>query len=115
MLETDERMDKVLRKASRMKRRRARMALPALSACAVLLGVGLIGAIGAFGGFGSPVSVDDLYGASSLMGSEAGGYVIVALLAAALAVVVTLICVIRSGRFTRIDLPDNFEKEERND
>lgn len=112
MLGTDERMEKVLRRASRIQRRRERVAFPALSACAILLGVGLIGAIGTFGGFGSQVSIDDLYGASSLLGSDMGGYIIVAILAAALAVVITLICVMKSGRFKKTDLAD-FEKEER--
>lgn len=113
MLETVERMDRVFRRASRMRSRHYRTMLPVFTACAVLLGVGLVGAIGAFGGFGSLVSVGGLYGASSLMGSEIGGYVIVALLSAALAVVVTLICVMRSRRFTGADLTDDFEKEER--
>ena len=115
MSDTDERMGKVLKRASRMKRRRNHIETPALGAFALLLGVGLLGSISLFSGSGADMSVLDLYGSSLMLGSDVGTYVIVALIAAALAVVITLICINRSRKNAWYDSADAVKKDERHD
>ena len=115
MSSTDERMDKVFRKASRMERRRRQTAIPAMGALAVFLGIGLLGSINLFSGSGADVSVDGLYGSSLMLGSDVGGYIIVAIIAAALAATITLICARRSRNNAWYDSADAVEKDERHD
>ena len=93
---TEERMDRVFRKATRIQRKRNRIAMPALGVSALVLGLGLVGAIGLFAEPGSSVAVSSLYGSSIMLDGNVGSYILVALLAAALAVVVTLIFVTKS-------------------
>ena len=112
MSSTDERMDKVFRKASRIQHRHGRIAVPALGSCAILLGMGLVGSIGFFASLGSEIEVDGLYGSSLMLGSNVGTYIIVAILAAALAVVITLICIKKSRQRTWNESADAFEKDE---
>ena len=112
MSSTDERMDKVFRKASRIQHRHGQIAVPALGACAILLGMGLMGSIGFFAGLGGDIEVDGLYGSTLMFGSDVGTYVVVAILAAALAVVITLICISKSRQRTWSDSADAFEKDE---
>jgi len=111
MSTTDERMEKVFRKASRMERRRSGVATPVMGVLAVLLGIGLVGSIGHFTGWGTDVSVSGLYGSSIMIGGGVGAYVVVALLAAALAVVVTLICVNRSKAKAWYDLAETSDQD----
>lgn len=115
MSDTDERMEKVLRRASRMKHRRNQVVTPVLGVLAMFLGVGLLGSINLFSGLGADVSVPGLYGSSLMLGSDVGNYVIVAILAAALAVVVTLICVNKSRKKTWYDSADAMKKDENHD
>ena len=115
MSDTDERMEKALRRASRMKRRRNQIVTPVLGVLAVFLGVGLLGSINLFSDKGADVSVAGLYGSSLMLGSDVGNYVIVAILAAALAVVITLICVNKSRKNTWYDPADAMKKDERHD
>ncbi|MBR0406093.1 MAG: hypothetical protein IJI68_12985 [Eggerthellaceae bacterium] len=115
MSSTDERMGKVFRRASRMERRRRRMTTPVMGVLAVFLGVGLMGSIYLFSGLGADITVADLYGSSLMLGSDAGGYVIVAIIAAALAAAITLICSKRSRNNTWYDSADAVEKDERHD
>ena len=112
MATTDERMDKVFRKASGMKRRQSRMAAPVMGVLAVLLGMGLVGSIGYFSDWSAGVMVPGLYGSSLMLGSDVGAYAIVALLAAAFGTVVTLICINRSKKFTWYDPADTFDRNE---
>lgn len=115
MPDTGGRMDIVFRKASRIQRQRNRFATPVLGVCALLLGMGTMGSIGFFAGLGSEVSIDGLYGSSLMLGSDVGAYIIVALLAAALAVVITLICVNKSRKSAWYDSADALEKDEIHD
>ena len=115
MSTTDERMDKVFRKASRMKRRQSRMAAPVMGVLAVLLGVGLVGSVGYFSEWGAGISISGLYGSSLMLGSNVGTYAIVALLAAAFATVVTLICINKSKSFAWHDPADTFDQDELQD
>ena len=96
MYSTDERMDRVFRKATRIQHKRNQIVMPALGASALVLGLGLVGVIGLFAEPGSSVAVSSLYGSSIMLDGNVGSYILVALLAAALAVVVTLIFVTRS-------------------
>ena len=112
MSTTDERMDKVFRKASSMKRRQSRIATPVMGVLALLLGVGLVGSIGYFSDWSASISVPGLYGSSLMLGSDVGAYAIVALLAAAFGTVVTLICINRSKKFVWYDPADTFERDE---
>jgi hypothetical protein len=105
-------MDKVFRKASRIQYRYGQIAVPALGACAILLGVGLMGSIGFFAGLGNSIEVNGLYGSSLMLGSDVGTYIIVAILAAALAVVITLICINKSRQRTWSESAGAFEKDE---
>ena len=115
MPDTDERMEKVFQKASRMERRRRKSVTPVLGALAVLLGVGLLGSIGLFSTAGTGVAVGSLYGSSLMLGGNAGGYVIVAILAAAFAVVVTLLFVNKSKQRAWYDPAEAREKGEGQD
>lgn len=115
MSTTDERMDKVFRKASRMKRRRSQIATPVMGVSAMLLCVGLVGSIGVFTNWGANVAVSELYGSSLMLGSDVGTYVVVAIVAAAFAVTVTLICINKSKNNAWYDSADVNEKDERHD
>lgn len=112
MSSTDERMDRVFRKASRIQHRHGQIAVPALGACAILLGMGLVGSIGFFTGRSGDIEVGGLYGSTLMLGSDVGTYIIVAVLAAALAVVITLICINKSRQRTWSDSADAIEKDE---
>lgn len=69
----------------------------ALKAVAVVLFVCLSGAISAFGGLQN-IAEPENYAGSSLLDSRVGGYVLVAVLAFAVAVVITVICMKRKDR-----------------
>jgi len=115
MSSTDERMGKVFRKASNMNRRRHQVVTPVMGMLAILLGVGLVGSVGVFTEWGEDVSISGLYGSSLMLGSDAGSYIAVALLAAAFAVAITLICINRSKKNKWYDSADVIEKDERHD
>lgn len=115
MHDIDERMQIIKSKAVRRRRRDDKAIIPALSLCAVLLGMGLIGAIGGFAGAMTPASVVGLYGSASLLGGEVGGYVIVALISFALAVVLTLIFVRKALGSAFYKSIDTAQKDERHD
>lgn len=112
MPDTEERMDKVFRKASRIQHKRNRVTLPALGVCALVLGLGLVGAIGLFAEPGSEVAVSSLYGSSLMLDGNVGGYILVALLAAALAVVVTLLFVTKTRQHAWEDPANTFGEDD---
>lgn len=112
MYTTDERMGKVLQRAASMKCRQNRMMTPVMGVIAVLLGVGLVGSIGYFTEWGATASVTGLYGSSLIFDSDVGGYAIVALLAAAFAAIVTLICINSSNKYAWHDPTDSADQDE---
>ena len=95
MLDTDARMAALTSRTARLLQQRRRRANAALSASCAVLCLGLIGVIGLLSGRSSSVTVDGLFGSSSLLGSDVGGYVLVALTSFSLAVIVTLLCLHR--------------------
>ncbi len=95
MRTVEERIAAVQKRSARLRRKRSDRLLGAL-ACLMLLPVaGLVGSL-AIGGM--PASADSdagLFGTASLFGSSAGGYVLVAVLTAAIAVATTMLLMIR--------------------
>ncbi len=96
MLDTDARVAAVNGRVARLRQRRQRRVNVMLSVSCAMLCLGLIGAIGFVSGESAPVTVDGLFGSSSLLGSDVGGYVLVALVSFSLAVAITLLCLRRN-------------------
>ena len=95
MRTVDERVAAVRNRASRLRRKRSDRLLGAFACLMLLPLVGLAGNL-AMGGLPAPAdSGAALFGTSSLFGSSAGGYVLVALVTAVLAVLVTVLCITR--------------------
>ena len=95
MRDVDERVGAAQGRARRIKRQRDRATVGALGACSAIVfacvaGMPLVG-----GQFDAASGGSTLFGASSLFGPSAGGYVLVALVTAVLAVLVTVLCVMR--------------------
>ena len=97
MLDADARMAAVNSRVARLRLQRKRRVNAALSTFCAVLCLGLIGVIELFSGRSSSVAVDGLFGSSSLMGSNVGGYVLVALMSFSLAVIATLLCLRRKS------------------
>lgn len=91
MHDTEARVRMVKKRALQKRRRREKRALWSLSALCLLLSVSLTGVMGAVTGSGRP-AVLALYGAI-LLHEDAGGYVLVGVIAFAAAVVITALCV----------------------
>ena len=95
MRTVDERVAAVRNRASRLRRKRSDRLLGAFACLMLLPLVGLAGNL-AMGSLPAPAdSGAGLFGTSSLFGSSAGGYVLVAVLAAAIAVAVTVFLMMR--------------------
>lgn len=110
MRDVDERVAAVRGRVRRMKRKRDRAAMGALATCAlalvaILVGMPLMGERITIAPAGST-----LFGASSLFGPSIGGYVIVALVAAVAAVLITVFCVTRRKKD---DAPVDDERNSR--
>ena len=95
MRDVDERVSAVQGRVRRIQRQRKRATVGALSTltvlvCAVLVGIPVVTEQTATAPSGST-----LFGAASLFGPSAGGYVLVALVAAVLAVLITVFCMMR--------------------
>ena len=111
MLDTDARVAAVNGRVARLRRQRERRANAALSASCAVLCLGLIGVVGLFSRQSSSVSVDGLFGSSSLLGSDVGGYVLVALVSFSLAVVITVLC-LRHRASTLSDADDATARQD---
>ena len=96
MRDVDERVAAVQGRVRRIRRRRERVAVGAVSACVVLACVGLVGMPIVSGQVADLPGAATLFGASSLFGPSAGGYVLVALVTAVVVALVTVFCVTRS-------------------
>ena len=95
MRTVDERVAAVRNRASRLRRKRSDRLLGAFACLMLLPLVGLAGNL-AMGGLPAPAdSGAALFGTSSLFGSSTGGYVLVAVLTAAIAVAVTVFLMMR--------------------
>lgn len=90
MYDTKDRVELVKDGVRRLRRRREKNILRSLSALCVLLGASLVTAVGTFAGFGHP-TVRTFYG-TILLHEDAGGYVLVGLVAFSAAVVITALC-----------------------
>ncbi len=108
MRTVNERVAAVRNRSARLRRKRSDMLLGAF-ACLMLLPLfGLAGGL-AMGSLPAPAdSGVGLFGASSLFGSSAGGYVLVAVLTAVIAVAVTVFLMMR--RKSTSEHADNGEK-----
>ncbi|WP_242822980.1 hypothetical protein [Syntrophobotulus glycolicus] len=81
----------VAQRVNVLHRKREKRLSEALSALCLMLTGSLVGAIGALGGRGQG-SVTGLYGATMLF-EDAGGYVLVGVIAFAAAVAITVLCI----------------------
>lgn len=98
MRDTAERIRLVQLCAGELRRKRENHFLSGLSSLCAVLAVALVGAFGAMAGGGQGGTAPGFYGAM-LMGDDAGGYVVVGVLAFMAGVVVTALC-LRYGRKT---------------
>ena len=102
MRSADERCSAVRNRARKLRRRRDGRAVAAVAALALFSLVDLAGRTASSGGSGLSLSSPEaLFGASSLFGPSAGGYILVALAAAVVAVAVTVLCM--RGRRSKTD------------
>ncbi len=92
MHDTAERIRRVRLRAEELHRKRESRFLGGLGSLCMVLTFSLIGAIGALTGGGRGGMVPGLYGAM-LLYEGAGGYVVVAVLSFAAAVVITVLCI----------------------
>lgn len=90
MRDIDERVAAVQGRARQRKRKHDRNVAGAVATCAVLAFAGLMGMPVMSGQMISVANGSTLFGASSLFGASAGGYVLVAVAAAVVAVAVTV-------------------------
>ena len=95
MRTTDERVAAVHRRSGRLRRRRADAALAALAILLVLPLAGLAGRYAMSDLAPAPGAGAGLFGASSLFGPSAGGYVLVAVVSFAVAVTATALAMLR--------------------
>jgi len=95
MRDVDERVAAVQGRVRRMKRTHDRVAMGALATSVVLVCVGLAGMPVASGRVAASHDGSYLFGASSLFGPSAGGYVLVAIVTAVVVALVTVLCVTR--------------------
>ena len=95
MRDVDERVAAVQGRVRRMKRKHDRAAVGALAFMSVLAFIGLMGMPIANGQTTAASEGSTLFGASSLFGPSIGGYVLVALVAAMVAVLITVFCLMR--------------------
>lgn len=108
MRDVDERVAAVQGRAWRIRRQRDRALAGALGACSAVI-LAFVVCMPLIGGQVSAASGGStLFGASSLFGPSAGGYVLVALVTAVLAVLVTVLCV---TRYRKSDIPADSEKK----
>lgn len=90
MYDIKTRVELVKNGVRRLRRRREKNILRGLSALCALLSASLVTAVGTFAGFGHP-TVRTFYG-TILLHEDAGGYVLVGLVAFSAAVVITALC-----------------------
>ena len=95
MYATEKRIELVKRKIHEKCRRQERRAVFRLSALCTLLFSSLVGILGCVQG--QPMDAAGMYGAV-LLHKDAGGYVLVAVISFAVAVVITVLCIKFRGR-----------------
>lgn len=91
MKSQEERLRQLHARAAELTEQKERRTLNALRAVSVFLFVCLAGVISVFGGLQNTAGPES-YAGSSLLDSSVGGYVLVAVLAFAAAVVITVLC-----------------------
>ena len=92
---TDERCAAVRRRTAKLRRRRTDHVLAVLICLMAIPLVDLAGRTAANVAADSSANETGLFGAASLFGSSIGGYVLVALVAAVVAVLITVLCIRR--------------------
>ena len=110
MYDTAEQIRRVQLRAGQIHRQRENRLLGGLGSLCMVLTFSLIGAIGALTGGGRGGMVPGLYGAM-LLYEGAGGYVVVAVLSFAAAVVITVLCIRHGAKFEKHSKGDK-EKEQ---
>ena len=96
---SEEALAEIMQRRDRIVRRRTRRACQALAGAACLLTVVLLVVIGMLPGRSGQASAESVYG-SFLLSAEAGGYVLAAVIAFALGVLVTLFCLKRRKKMS---------------
>ena len=110
----EERIALVKARTRALARRRERKRLLGLSAVSICLTAALLDAIVRLGGAGHSLSAGELAG-SSLLADSAGGYVLVAVLSFAAAVVVTTLCFrLRRRQETESNQDQKDQKDQKN-
>ena len=89
-LTTDEALQEVLKKSETIRKKREKRKVQLLSGAVALLFAGLILTISQYAGGGAAQSTETSYGAF-LLSAEVGGYILVALIAFAAGVILTMI------------------------
>ena len=97
MKSQQERLEQLHTRAAELKEQKERRTVNALKAVAVMLFVCLAGVMSVFSGLQNAARPEN-YTGSSLLDSNVGGYVLVAVMAFAAAVVITVICMKRKDR-----------------
>lgn len=87
---TEEALEEIRKRKEKITEKRNRRMMAGMTAAAAVLTAALVALIGLFSGEGMTYS-DSVYG-SFLLSREAGGYVLAAVIAFVLGVVVTLLC-----------------------
>ena len=100
MKSQQERLEQLHTRAAELKEQKERRTVNALKAVAVMLFVCLAGVMSVFSGLQNAARPEN-YTGSSLLDSSVGGYVLVAVMAFAAAVVITVICMKRKDRKKR--------------
>lgn len=109
MQDTKERIRKVKLLARKMQYKRENRLIRALTGLCLILSLSLVGAVGLMTGAGG-ATVSGLYG-TILLYEDAGGYVLVGLIAFALAVVITTLCLRYRENIKRVAINKDEVKE----
>lgn len=113
MRSTDERIADVRRRSRRLSRRRGNRVLVALVCLMALPLIDLAGRRAMGNEAVSRLSGDGLFGTSSLFGPSVGGYVLVAVATAAIAVAVTALIITRRKTKREEPVPEHSEETTR--
>lgn len=112
MYDTAERVRQVRLRAGQLHRKRENRLLGGLSSLCAVLAFSLIGSIAAMTGGGQGGTVPGLYGAMLLF-EDAGGYVLVGVLAFAAAVVITVLLIKYRAKSEKHNKGDKEEEQKK--
>lgn len=102
MHDTTERIERVKLRVKKLQRTSETRLINALSVLCIILSLSLVGVIGVMTG-GSWGTISGLYG-TMLLYEDAGGYVLVGVIAFAVAVIITTLCLRYRGNIKRVPI-----------